>query len=109
MKNTRIAYLIHHPTGKRKQQTSYLVYVESSARSSVICRYDLRWPVIMDSFSYKQYSLEDCQMVFLEVTHTILERRQRMGQILTEDEENYIKYKYDVIIFDNEDMIMRVV
>lgn len=47
----------------------------------------------MDAFSAKQYTLEDCQVIFLEVTRTVLERRQRMGHVLTEEEENYIKYK----------------
>lgn len=73
---------------------NYLICAGGFHANCVLCRFDLRWPVIMDVFSYKQYSLEDCQLVFLEVTRTILERRQRMGQVLSEEEENYIKYKW---------------
>lgn len=47
----------------------------------------------MDHFSSKQYSLEDCQMVFLDVTKTVLECRRRHGKELTENEELYIAYK----------------
>lgn len=47
----------------------------------------------MDRFSAKQFSLEDCQMVFLEITSTILERRRQLGQKLSEEEEGYLRYR----------------
>lgn len=56
-------------------------------------RYDLRWPVIMDRFPAKQFSIEDCQMVFLEVTRTVLESRRRQGVKLSEEEEGYLSYR----------------
>ena len=61
--------------------------------SPLMCRYDLRWPIIMDRFHAKQFSLEDCQMVFLDVTKTVLECRRRHGKELTENEEQTIEYK----------------
>ena len=47
----------------------------------------------MDRFSSKQYSLEDCQFVFLEITSSVLERRRRLGVKLSEEEEAYLLYK----------------
>lgn len=47
----------------------------------------------MDRFSAKQFSIEDCQMVFLDVTSTVLARRQRLGQKLSEEEEAYVAYR----------------
>ena len=47
----------------------------------------------MDRFPAKQFSIEDCQMVFLEVTRTVLESRRRQGVKLSEEEEGYLSYR----------------
>ena len=47
----------------------------------------------MDRFHAKQFSLEECQMVFLDVTKTVLECRRHHGKELTESEEQTIEYK----------------
>lgn len=72
---------------------SYFVSVDSRIMDKVEFRYDLRWPVIMDRFSAKQFSLEDCQMMFLEITSTILDRRRNLGQKLSGEEEEYLRYR----------------
>ncbi len=83
------------PNNWTKEQTDELFELcrRYSLRCRATCRFDLRWPIIMDHFSSKQYSLEDCQMVFLDVTKTVLECRRRHGKELTENEELYIAYK----------------
>lgn len=78
-------------------QTSYLICVESSIALlgiEIITRYDLRWPVIYDCFSARdQYSLEDIQGIYVEVSRTLIELRRCKGFIIKDWEEELSHFR----------------